>query len=197
MEGRFEEARSLLAEMRARYEELGERVRLILQLWWSGYVETRAGDLHAAERALRESCERLEEMGNPGWLSTYAANLGQVLCSLGRHDEAGEWGAKSRELGGSVDIVTQMLWRQVLARVHAHRGELVEAERLAREAVEYGERTDMLVNRANTHLDLAEVLEAAGRPEAADEVRKALELFERKGDSPMAEQARARRAALV
>jgi tetratricopeptide (TPR) repeat protein len=140
---------------------------------------------------LRESCELLEEMGDRGWLSTYAANLGHVLCSLGGYDEAETWGVKSRELGGSDDIVTQMLWRQVLARVYAHRGELDEADRLAREAVEYGERTDMLVNRAVAHLDLAEVLETARREEAAVQARTALELFERKGDLPMAAQARA------
>jgi len=121
-----------------------------------------------------------------------------VLCSLGRHDEAGEWGAKSRELGGSDDIVTQMLWRQVLARVHGHRGETEQAEQLAREAVDYGERTDMLVNRGASHLDLAEVLELAGRGrEAARETQTALEVFERKGDVPMAEHAGARLARLL
>jgi class 3 adenylate cyclase/tetratricopeptide (TPR) repeat protein len=192
MEGRFDEARSLLAEMRARYEELGQSVRTILQRWYSAYVETRAGDQDAAERELRESCELLEQMGDRGWLSTFAANLGHVLCSLGRYDEAGEWGEKSRELGGSDDIVTQMLWRQVLARVHGHRGEWEDAERLALEAVEYGERTDMLVNRGVAHLDLAEVLDVVGRhAAAAAEAGKALDLFERKGDLPMAGQTRA------
>jgi class 3 adenylate cyclase/tetratricopeptide (TPR) repeat protein len=193
MEGRFEDARGLLAEMRSRYEELGQTVRTILQRWYVAAVETRAGDHAAAERALRESCELGEELGARGWLSTYAANLGHVLCSLGRWDEAADWGAKSRELGGSDDIVTQMLWRQVLARVHAHGGEADEAERLAREAIEYGVRTDMLVNRAVAHLDLAEVLERAGRrSEALEEAKAGLQLFERKGDLPMADQARAR-----
>jgi tetratricopeptide (TPR) repeat protein len=167
-------------------------VRTILQRWYSAYVETRAGDQDAAERELRESCELLEQMGDRGWLSTFAANLGHVLCSLGRYDEAGEWGEKSRELGGSDDIVTQMLWRQVLARVHGHRGEWEDAERLALEAVEYGERTDMLVNRGVAHLDLAEVLDVVGRhAAAAAEAGKALDLFERKGDLPMAGQTRA------
>ena len=35
-------------------------------------------------------------------------------------------------------------WRQVLARVRAHRGELAEAERLAREAVAVSEESDLL-----------------------------------------------------
>jgi hypothetical protein len=102
-------------------------------------------------------------------------------------------GRKSRELGGSDDIVTQMLWRQVLARAHGHRGEAHLAVRLAREAVEYGGRTDMLVNRGIAHLDLAEVLEGAGMGSAAaEEARTALELFECKGDLPMADKAKTR-----
>jgi hypothetical protein len=36
------------------------------------------------------------------------------------------------------------MWRQALARVHVHRGELAEAERLAREAVGESERTNWL-----------------------------------------------------
>jgi len=43
------------------------------------------------------------------------------------------------------------------------------------------------------HLDLAEVLERAGRrSEALEEAKAGLQLFERKGDLPMADQARAR-----
>jgi len=77
--------------------------------------------------------------------------------------------------------------------VQAQRGEAAEAERLAREAVDYADRTDMLVNRAVAHLDLAEVLELGGsRPSAVEEAGTALELFEQKGDLPMAAQARVR-----
>ena len=39
---------------------------------------------------------------------------------------------------------TQMLWRQVQARVQPHRGEHAEAEALAREAVAIIEQTDAL-----------------------------------------------------
>jgi hypothetical protein len=132
-------------------------------------------------------------MGDTGWLSTQAGELAHVLCTLGRHDEAAEWAQKSAELGQSDDIVTQMYWRQVEARVRAHRGEVGEAERLAREAVVYGKDTDMLSPRGLSHLDLAEVLELAGkRSESAHEVQAALELFEQKGDLAMADQARAR-----
>jgi len=115
-----------------------------------------------------------------------------VLCSLGRYDEAYEWARKSAELGQIDDIITQMYWRQVEARVFAHRGEVVRAEELAREAVQYGEPTDMLSPRGLSQLDLAEVLELAGnRIEAAERAREALRLFEQKGDLAMVDQAQA------
>jgi tetratricopeptide (TPR) repeat protein len=156
-------------------------------------VETRAGESRAAEQALRTACELFEEMGERGWSSTLTAELGHVLCDLGEYDEAEDWARKSRELGEPDDIITQMLWRQVSARVHARRAELVEAEQMARQAVDYAERTDLLAASGLAHLDLAEVLEAAGRTDqAAVEVETALGLFEQKGDLPMAEQARAR-----
>ncbi|HEX2433206.1 MAG TPA: tetratricopeptide repeat protein [Gaiellaceae bacterium] len=73
------------------------------------------------------------------------------------------------------------LWRQVQARVHAHRGEHGEAERLAREAIAIVERTDILNNQADALSDLAEVLAASDRGEdAAAALDAALERYERK-----------------
>ena len=193
MRGRFDVARELLAEARARKEELGQGFDLARQgeTWW--YLEMRAGNPAAAEAALRESCEVLERMGERSVLSTQAGELGHALCALGRYDEAEEWARKSRELGARDDIVTQMLWRQVLSKVKARRGAFEEGERLAREAVELGEQTDQPVSIGLAHLDLAEVLEQAGRrSEAVEELTKAVELFERKGDLPMAAQTRTR-----
>jgi class 3 adenylate cyclase/tetratricopeptide (TPR) repeat protein len=193
MGGEFDEARVLLERTSARGEELGERIAggHLGEFTWM--VETRAGAPRAAERALRQACQLFEQIGERGWLSTLTAELGHVLSDLGQYDEAEDWAQKSRELGGSDDIVTQMYWRQVLARVRAHQGEYDEAESLAREAVALGESTDMLSPRGLAHLDLAEVLEAAGRTaEAAREVEKAVGLFEQKGDVPMVDQGRAR-----
>lgn len=67
------------------------------------------------------------------------------------------------------------------ARVHAHRGEHGEAERLAREAIAIVERTDILNNQADALSDLAEVLAASDRGEdAAAALDAALERYERK-----------------
>jgi class 3 adenylate cyclase/tetratricopeptide (TPR) repeat protein len=191
-DGRLEDARGLVRAAQARARELGQRMMEHMgEEWW--YVEMRGGDPEAAERALRGSCEVYEQAGERAWLSTQIALLGHTLCVLGRYDEAEGYAARSRELGASDDVITQMLWRQVEAKVLAQRGSFEEAERLARTAVELGTATDMLDSRGTAHLDLAEVLEAAGRTaEAAAEAAIALDLFERKGDVTMAAQAAAR-----
>ena len=93
--------------------------------------------------------------------------------------------------------MTQMLSKQVRAKVLARRGEHAEAERLAREAVAVGSEAEMPNSLGDAHSDLAEVLELAGRcEEAAAEVAKALALYERKGNVVMSERARARMAGL-
>ena len=97
-------------------------------------------------------------------LSTYAPQLGRSLCALGRYDEAEPLAQLGRELGGEQDFATQMLWRQVQALVHAHRGEHAEAERLAREAVAIAERTDALNHQGDALCDLAEVLPPPAAP---------------------------------
>jgi tetratricopeptide (TPR) repeat protein len=81
--------------------------------------------------------------------------------------------------------------------VLARRGELAEAERLAREAVAMGEETDMIDTQADAYADLAEVLSLAGRSEEAIEAfDQALGRYERKGNVVMAERMRERLAAL-
>ena len=74
-------------------------------------------------------------------------------------------------------------------------GDVESALQLAREAVDVVEPTDWLNLRADTMMDLAEVLELAGKTnDAAARIEQALALYERKGNLVMAERARARLA---
>ena len=98
-------------------------------------IETLAGNLEAAEGEIRHGCELWEAAGEQAHLSTFARELAKTLAALGRLDEAEEWAGRSAELGGRDDVATQMFWRQAQAKVHALRGQPVEAERLAREAI--------------------------------------------------------------
>jgi predicted ATPase/class 3 adenylate cyclase len=197
MRGNFEEARALLTEARARSEELGS-------LTWTGtmaerawQIEMLAGDADAAEREARLGCELLEQIGEKSWLSTEAGELAQALYALGRYDEAEEWSKRSEELGANDDIVTQIIWRATRGKILAQRAEFDAAQRLAREAVVLAEKTDALNHQADSLMDLVEVLELAGKTDAAAAaLEHALALYERKGNLVMAERARARLAHL-
>ena len=123
--------------------------------------------------------------------ATVAPRLGRSLCALGRHDEAEPLAQRGRELGDEQDVVTQMLWRQVQALVHASRGEHERAQVLAREAVAIAEQTDGLSFQGDALCDLAEVLHAARRTDdAAATFEQALERYERKKNRAMVPQVR-------
>ena len=197
MLGRFDEARAILAQTRAELAERGGGIRLATTAYMASEVELLAGDPAAAAELGAEGCRLLEELGEQSILSTAAGKLAQALYALDRLDEADAWAGRAAELGASDDAFTQMLWRQVRAKVLARRGEHAEAERLAREAVAVGEETDMLDAQGDTHADLAEVLLLAGKPdEAAAALEQALERYERKGNLVSTQRARARLADL-
>jgi class 3 adenylate cyclase/tetratricopeptide (TPR) repeat protein len=193
MLGRFDEARALLAEVRGDLIERGGELALGLTSYEGG-VETEllAGDAAAAVALGEEGCRLLEELGQQAALSTAAGWLAQALYAADRLDDADAWAARAAELGASDDAMTQLLWRQVRAKVLARRGERAEAERLAREAVAIGDETQMLNAQADAYADLAEVLSLGGdREKAATALEQALARYERKENLVMAERTRA------
>jgi tetratricopeptide (TPR) repeat protein len=196
--GRFDEARSLLADVRAELAERGGGIALAGMTGQASVdVELLAGDPTAAVEFGAEGCRSLDELGEQGHLSTAAGMLAQALYALDRLEEADAWAGRAAELGASDDSATQMLWRQVRAKVFARRGEHAEAERLAREAVAIGEETDTIDAQGDTYADLAEVLSLAGRPkEATEALEQALARYERKGNLVMAQRAQMRLAEL-
>jgi len=197
MLGRFEEARMILSELRAELADRGATILFTHATAQACELELLAGDPAAAVELGEEGCRLLEQAGERAWLSTTLGVLARALYALDRLDEADGRAAQAAELGASDDAITQMLWRQVRAKVLARRGEHAEAERLAREAVAVGSKADMINSLGDAHLDLAEVLELAGRrEEAAVELEKALALYERKGNLVLAERPRARLAEL-
>ena len=143
MLGRFDEARASLAEARVELAERGGGVLLAnITAFESVWVERWAGDLAAAAEFGAEGCRLHEELGDQSFLAHAAGNLAQALYALDRFEEADAEAARAAELGMSDDILNEMLWRQVRAKVLARRGEHAEAEQLAREAVAIGdERT--------------------------------------------------------
>ncbi|MGZ8701910.1 MAG: hypothetical protein ACXWZY_06440, partial [Gaiellaceae bacterium] len=128
--------------------------------------------------------------------STAAANVAQAFYELDRLEDAEAWANRAGELGASEDAPTQIARRRVSAKVQARRGEHVEAERIARAAVSLSEETDMIDAQGDAYLDLAEVLQLAGKAdEATAALEEALGRYERKGNLVMAGRTRDRLAA--
>lgn len=145
-------------------------------------MDVLAGDPEAAVEAGFRGIEVLEEAGEQGWLSTLLGLTAEALYLLGRDAEAWELTEKSEAAGAADDVITQMLIRQVRATLLARRGALVEAQRLAGEAVELGAGTDALEAKANALRDLALVLTAAEKhKEALGSLIEAQRLYEQKG----------------
>ena len=192
MEGRFEEARALLSEAQSICEDLGRDLELAaLEGFFRGPLEFAAGELAAAETALRASCDALLAMGETGWLSSLAALLAQVLYAQDRLLEAEKEAQLSREAATPDDQSAQAGWRAVQARVLARRGQFEEAERLARQAVTITDRSDQPNDRGDARVSLAEVLRLASKSkEAIPVLAEALQLFEAKGNDVSANKAR-------
>jgi len=189
--GRFSDARGLVAEAERTYEELGAPTSAIHCGTVKADVELLAGDLVAAERTLREQCEYLEREHDRTHLAVRAAKLAEALYRQRRLDEAGEWAGVSRANAASDDQSAQLILGSVEAKLLARRGAVAEARRLAEATVRLADSTDGLNQIAATRLALGEVLRIAELSDEAERaIAEAIELFERKGNSVGATQAR-------
>jgi class 3 adenylate cyclase/tetratricopeptide (TPR) repeat protein len=181
--GDFEEARRLCEVARQDARDRGQALILGSSGMHEAEIELLAENPAGAADAALASVAHLEELGEHGWMSTTAGWAAEALYRLGRDDEAWALTDKADAAGADDDVITQMFIRQVRAKILARRGRYAEAERLARQAIALVEPTDMLDAHGTAHVDLAVVLSAAGRgEEAAQELRKARELFAEKGN---------------
>jgi class 3 adenylate cyclase/tetratricopeptide (TPR) repeat protein len=187
-QGRFSEARALVAEGKTIAEELGLRWSLALLALTSGEIETLAGAPAAAEPQLRIAYDVSRRLGDKQYI-VVAPDLAEVLHLLGRDEEALRF-TEEAEAVMEPDIPEQFHWRTARAKVLAAQGAVEEAERLAREAVGLAERTDHLEEHADALMTLAEVLRRAGRAdEATPALRDALGLYRQKGNTVLARRA--------
>jgi len=189
-QGRFDEARALVARAKTTMAERGLRQAGSGIGFISGSVELLAGDVGAAERELRESLESLSGLGLESRGATLALMLARVLAMQGRHEEAENVMRPWADSHAWEDW--SFMHPAMKATILARRGELEEAERLARNAAARSQQTDFLNWRGDVLLDLAEVLRAADKPDdARAAVERALALYEQKGNVVSASAARA------
>jgi class 3 adenylate cyclase/tetratricopeptide (TPR) repeat protein len=188
MQGEFELADELLVEANETLDQLGS-------MGWVSHHEALVrlleGEPALAEVPLRAGVEKLASMSDRGLLATTLAMLAQAVYAQGQLEEAAQLCRMAAGAGAAEDLVTQVIWRGVEAKVLARRGRPVEAENLAREAVALVAPTDLLSHHGDAMLDLAEVLRTRSRrDEYQGAVLAALSLYERKGNVIGAAQAR-------
>jgi tetratricopeptide (TPR) repeat protein len=181
-----------LEQARAIYRDLGLTLRWAGTAIADGIGNLAIGEPDRAEAVLRESLDVLEQLGEKGYLSTIAYLLADALLAQGRYDEAEELTRLSEATTAPDDLASLVGWRRTRALELAERGDLNEAERLVREAVELASRSDSPMQSGEVAFALATVLERMGRAdEAAVEARRSADLYTRKGMESSAARAQA------
>lgn len=169
MRGEFDQARALVAEGALIDQQLGRHVAgTMAAAEMLGEIEFLAGDLSAAERALRSGYEALVGWGERGYATTLAAMLTRVLAHLDRLPEAEELVATARGWADDDDILAQVLWHGAAARIQAatHRNDPGPAIAMGEHAVQLASETDHTNLLADALADLANVLTTLDDPRA-------------------------------
>ena len=105
MGGEFDEARRLLDSAIAIDRDLGRPFYEASDIAsWIGMVEWLAGDLVAAEQALRHGYDETERLGAEWSRDFLAAELARILYLQGRFDEAYEYALVAADLEGAPDL---------------------------------------------------------------------------------------------
>jgi tetratricopeptide (TPR) repeat protein len=183
----FDRAARSLDRARTILSDLGRTTSLLVTC---GPIEARVarlrGDLDEAARSYRTTCEALVASAGGFHLATQAAELADVLCELGRFEEAEEWASVAERNARASD--RQGFTSTLIARSQllAHTGDVDEAENRARAAVDLAELTDELNLRAHAHRSLARVLDLRGAAEAAEELARAAAEYDEKGNAAAA-----------
>jgi class 3 adenylate cyclase/tetratricopeptide (TPR) repeat protein len=139
---------------------------------------------------LRMGIEKLSSMGDGRLLATTTAMLARAVYAQGDLVEAHAL-CRQTAAGAAVDdIITQVMWRCVEARILAADGRPDEGERLAHEAIDLVAPTDLLSHKGDAMLALAEVHRASGRDDDQARVRAALAMYAAKGNLTAAARAR-------
>jgi len=182
LNGDHDEARSEIGRAHDLFREYGNELVAAASRLGAAYQENRAGRPHVAEEIARDGAERLKRLGDRGFFSTTIGMLAEALYRQGRYDEAEVWAQEVAEAAMENDYEPQVRWRCVRGKVLARRGRFDEAEELLGEALEIVAATDAHMEHGDTLVNLAEVLELAGRMgEVRAVLERAIELYERKG----------------
>ena len=192
MSGRFAEARAADERSRGIKEELGLGFTLAVGEIWRGELELLAGDYPAAEGAFRAAAEFLQDRGDRNFYPTAAAGIARACFHQGRYEESNDALRSAEETTASDDSITVVWTLGTRARHLARDGRPDEAEAAARRGVELAFETDDLNLRAESLIELADVLQDSQQARAA--LEQAIGVAEGKENVVYARQARERLA---
>jgi len=178
------------------YLEAGMELEATSALYTKTWIAHCAGDFEEEARLLRRMVDRQEQLKDRNYLSTGWMQLGTCLATLGKDEEAQQALERSREVTIPEDVVDVIGLDALEAVLKARRGELEEAQELARRALSRVEETDAVGMRLDTRWSAAEVFERAGHgDEAKALLEESVEIAERYGHLVAAQRARERLAA--
>ncbi len=190
LRGRTDAAHRMIASGREMVKELGIAQRLFEADVFAGYVALLEGDVASAERTLHGAYDGLRDLGLGIDAARAAALLARALLAQDRIEDAEALSHESEALAGD-DLKAAIAWRGVRAEALAQRGEHAKAIEFARAAVAIAAATDALLDHADARLALAAALRAAGRgAEAEAEEQQAVDLWDAKGATLLAERER-------
>jgi hypothetical protein len=153
-------------------------------------IEFLAGDAAAARQVLERVCSYCEESGDFGYLATTAPSLAEACWAGGDYEAAQHWASVARRYAATTDLLAQIAWRSIVAKLLAREGS-VSADELSAEAVSLGRETDALNARAGALIARADVLQMIGKPSEADDlVLEGIELYAAKGNLAAIERAK-------
>jgi tetratricopeptide (TPR) repeat protein len=182
MNGDLDVARKLYIQGRTVLSDIGRTPTSAGSVIELLQVELQGGDLELAEREARDDYEFLKQIGETYNLSTAAALLSRVVRDQGRDDEALAFSQAAEQAAAPHDFESQALWRSVRAPILARRGNLAEAEELARAAVAIVREAEAPHLIAEALAELASVLRIASKTdEARSKAEEAIGLFTSKG----------------
>ena len=196
--GRPDDARAAADRARQTFADLGQRRWLEISKATQAELARREGHLDQAEGLLRSVHAFFRDQGDANNALQIAYILADVLCDMGRFDEADLLASEVARDAAPDDLEVQAAWRSVRSRTMAAGGDPVGAVPLAEEAAAIADSTDFILLQADAHRWLAEALAAAGRvDDAIGSLGTAVERYEAKRASVPATAARERLRSLL